>query len=299
MTDVAVAQTEPMVECGELYFRVLDYYFSVEVEDPVMRPYLLRVLGGFEVPPDPFERRLPPTPNMPPCYRIVPSDDADDRFDLLYGSDAMLTKETTAEVLNRVFWHVNNEAIRRTGSYLLVHAGVVCTDDGRAVVIPAAGGSGKSTLVAGLVRAGFGYLTDEAAAIDPVTGMVHPFPKALTVKPGSYDALPGLRPSGSPLEQHQWHVPAEELRPGAAVSTAANPTWVVGVNYSPPVDTVLTPRSRAETLYTLGQQTLNLHLYRHRALPILRRLTDVASGHFLTLSDLASGVAAVQELTAC
>ncbi len=45
-----------------------------------------------------------------------------------------------------------------------VHAGVVAID-GRAIVIPAASGTGKTTLTAACLHAGFDYLSDEALCV--------------------------------------------------------------------------------------------------------------------------------------
>ena len=67
-------------------------------------------------------------------------------------------------------------------SYLLLHAAAVERGD-RAVLLPAPSGSGKSTLSAGLVAAGFGYLTDDVCAIDLETARVRPYPKPITLGP--------------------------------------------------------------------------------------------------------------------
>jgi hypothetical protein len=67
-------------------------------------------------------------------------------------------------------------------SFLFVHAGAVALD-GRAIVIPGASFSGKTTLVAELVRAGAQYLSDEFTLIDD-DGLVHPYPKPLSIRSG-------------------------------------------------------------------------------------------------------------------
>jgi hypothetical protein len=68
--------------------------------------------------------------------------------------------------------------------HVFVHAGVVAVD-GHAIVLPGASLTGKSTLVAALVRAGASYFSDEFAVLD-ATGLVHPYPKPLSLRePGS------------------------------------------------------------------------------------------------------------------
>ena len=63
---------------------------------------------------------------------------------------------------------------------VFVHAGVVGWK-GRAIVIPGRSFTGKSTLVAGLVRHGATYYSDEYAVLDG-RGRVHPFPRALALR---------------------------------------------------------------------------------------------------------------------
>jgi len=64
-----------------------------------------------------------------------------------------------------------------------VHAGVVGWR-GRAVLVPGRSRSGKTTLVAELVRQGALYLSDEFAVLD-ARGRVHPFAKPLSIRGAS------------------------------------------------------------------------------------------------------------------
>jgi hypothetical protein len=78
---------------------------------------------------------------------------------------------------------------------VFVHAGVVARD-GHALLLPGTSWSGKTTLVAALVRSGATYFSDEFAVLDS-SGRVHPYPKPLSLRePGAYV---------------QVEVPAEEL----------------------------------------------------------------------------------------
>jgi hypothetical protein len=69
-----------------------------------------------------------------------------------------------------------------------VHAGVVA-HAGRAWVVPGTSGHGKTTLTAALVKAGFGYISDEVLAIDRVSHAVYPFRRPLAL---SHDVWPLL-----------------------------------------------------------------------------------------------------------
>jgi len=87
-------------------------------------------------------------------------------------------------------------APRRT----FVHAGVVGWR-GRAIVVPGRSRSGKTTLVAELVRAGASYLSDEFAILD-ARGRVHPFAKPLSVRGAGGCDRHVSRPSAADLGGH-------------------------------------------------------------------------------------------------
>src|SRR5215467_3981439 len=66
---------------------------------------------------------------------------------------------------------------------LFVHAGVVEWSN-KAIIVPGRSHSGKTTLVAELVRAGARFYSDEYAVLDK-DGRVHPFAKPLAVRDAS------------------------------------------------------------------------------------------------------------------
>ncbi len=103
------------------------------------------------------------------------------RFNLLYGDVERVGRTTDNEDILEIFEsdirrYVAGAARRRT----FVHAGVVGWR-GKAIVIPGLSMSGKTTLVAELVRAGATYYSDEYAVLDK-NGLVHPYPKALSLR---------------------------------------------------------------------------------------------------------------------
>jgi len=78
-----------------------------------------------------------------------------------------------------------------------VHAGAVGWR-GRAIVVPGRSRSGKTTLVAELVRAGASYLSDEFAVLD-ARGRVHPFAKPLSIRGAGGCDVHVRRPSAEEL----------------------------------------------------------------------------------------------------
>ena len=75
---------------------------------------------------------------------------------------------------------LRNFVVAHAKDKVFVHAGAVA-HRGRAIIIPGASFSGKSTLVAALVRAGADYYSDEHAVLDE-HGLVHPYARPLSIR---------------------------------------------------------------------------------------------------------------------
>lgn len=108
------------------------------------------------------------------------------RFNLLYGDHVRLARSEETDDVFDTFESDLRLTVAEFARYrVFVHAGVVGWK-GKAIVIPGRSYSGKSTLVAELVRAGATYYSDEFAVFDS-QGRVHPFKKALELRrPGEF-----------------------------------------------------------------------------------------------------------------
>ena len=103
------------------------------------------------------------------------------RFRLLYADHVRLARTLDAgELFERFEADLQLFVAATSERRVFVHAGVVGWK-GRAVVVPGRSFSGKTTLVAELVRAGATYYSDEFAVLDSA-GRVHPYPKPLAVR---------------------------------------------------------------------------------------------------------------------
>jgi hypothetical protein len=126
--------------------------------------------------------------------------------------------------------------------FAFVHAGVVDAG-GCGIVIPGRSYTGKSTLVAELVRLGATYVSDEYAVIDR-SGLVQPFAKPVSVRTDGEDQLGELVPVPAAL------VADHPVRVGLIVLTS----YVPGARWYPSV------RSRAEAALALLQNTVSARL---------------------------------------
>jgi hypothetical protein len=178
-----------------------------------------------------------------------------------------------------------------------IHAGGV-VQNGIGVALPADMESGKSTLTAGLVRAGFDYLSDEAVLLDWETLTVIPFPKPISLDPGSWHLFPELEPQ-APLppgyKDTQWQVPPSAIRPNG-LGGPCRINYFVFPKYAEDTATRLTPLRRAEATIELAKNTFRFNERSRRSLDALADAVRDADCFRLDIGDLETAVALVSEL---
>ncbi|HWQ34957.1 MAG TPA: hypothetical protein VNQ79_19085 [Blastocatellia bacterium] len=126
---------------------------------------------------------------LPPLWKPGSAAVVDRLFSLKVGNSALeLFEDFERAVRSRSLKTVLQAFETRLKMYVaemarrrvFVHAGVVGWQ-GRAIVIPGRSFSGKTSLVAALVRAGAVYYSDEYAVLD-LQGRVHPYPQPLAIR---------------------------------------------------------------------------------------------------------------------
>ncbi len=272
-------------------YRALEHTFEVATSDAAIRDYLAAVLGDLAAPGDGVT-----TASGYELSVRSPGAEGDRRAWVVRDHDkAVLATHWLDRALYTLLWHINAETIRRSAPhYPVVHAAAATYGD-VAVLLPAPPDAGKTTTVAGLVRAGFGYLTDEAAAIDPHTLRVQPYPKALSIDRGSWEVLADLRPAHHHQIEGQWQVPASSIRPDV-VADATRVRLVLLTSYEGGAATRLEPAHRAEMLLRLADSTFHFRDAPQRNLDVLARMLEDAACYRLVLGDLDEAVRLVGEL---
>ena len=200
---------------------------------------------------------------LPPGWR--PGDgDAAARFGLM--RDGAITRDG-AEVaraegegnpLIRLGSTVRHHMALLAPDHVFIHAGVVCAG-ATSIVIPGSSHSGKSTLVAELLRAGATYYSDEYAPVDR-KGMIAPYPKPLSIRGDGCDGLGALKPV--PEEQ----IAARPIAAGLVVVT----TYEAGATWRPEA------RTGAEGALALLRHTVAARPHPGRAMSVVSHLAREA-----------------------
>jgi hypothetical protein len=123
---------------------------------------------------------------LPPGWGAGDPDRAGARFELTASGDVIEDGRVLngavpgASPVERLESAVRAHVALNAPAHVFVHAGAV-VHHGRAMLIPGSSFSGKTTLVAALVARGAAYASDEFAVLD-ADGLVHPFPKPLSMR---------------------------------------------------------------------------------------------------------------------
>ena len=172
-----------------------------------------------------------------------------------------------------------------------IHAGVLdCA--GKAFMLVAPSGGGKSTTVWGLVHHGFRYLSDELGPIDLRTMTIHPYPRALTLKsrpPGSYPL-----PRGTLATSRGFHI-APDTMPGGIRADAAPLAAVFFLRHvADAPEPAVTSISPAEAVARLYANVLNALAHPEEGLDGAVRIVRQTACFELITADLAATCALVE-----
>lgn len=215
------------------------------------------------------------------------------RYDVWVDGEARFENRRAAELLPCLEWAINMQIIRTRNDFLQIHAATLSCDDG-AMILTAESGSGKSTTAAGLCTAGWQYMCDEFALIEPRTLEAHPLPKALCVKAGSFDAI---RAVGLSLHAERYYAKAFKGRvgyvaphdlPGGLAVQPKPVRWILLPQYVAGAEPTLEPIARAAAVLSLAKQCFNRHIYQQRAIDMLSEVVRHAECYRLISGDLTA-----------
>jgi HprK-related kinase A len=200
-------------------------------------------------------------------------------------------------------WGMNFLFAQRMGFHLLLHAGVV-EKDGRAVLMPALPGSGKSTLTAALVTRGFRLLSDEFGVVRHADGHLLPMVRPIALKNASIDVIGRHAPDAilGPRYPKTRKGTVAHLAPDARAVAgrfdAAPPALVVFPRYAAGVGLQLVPEPASRAFGRLAVNSFNYEMLGPVAFDAVARLVQSTRIYSLTYSDLDQAVGAIGDLLA-
>ena len=242
---------------------------------------------------------IPPAPSPEPAatFSVLPEPAG---LSLWRGGHRYAEASSPAAALLALFGEIAEFGYREQNWLAALHAAAI-HDGARALLLPALGGTGKTTLTAALLAAGYGYLSDDVAPLDAETLDVWPLPLPLRIKPGSVAVLRERYPELDTLPAYG--PPGQAVRllppPRFTLHAAKRRYPVAGLLFpddQPDAATTLQPLTPVESLHRLLAAEA---LFRRPLIPehIVRLLAwlEVTPAWRLTYPhDLTAAVAAIK-----
>lgn len=263
--------------------RGLDYRFGVRTDDDMLGRRIDALMAGL--------RDAGPVGHW---YALTRSASVQDAVDLTQDGHPVALGQRPDDAVGWLVWAVNRAAADASRRHLLFHAGAVQLarhgQEGCGVLLPGASGSGKSTLSAGLVRAGLGYLTDELVALDMTSGQLLPYPKPITVKSGSFEALRDVstadgRGGSDGQGDEEWHLAVGD-RGFGRVGEPCVPRFIVLPRYEPGARTRLERLTETRAFLELALHAINFSDHGDAGTEALGALVAGSECAVITMSDL-------------
>ncbi|QKS00170.1 HprK-related kinase A [Sphingomonas sp. CL5.1] len=181
--------------------------------------------------------------------------------------------------------------------FLLLHAATV-EREGRAIVLTGESGAGKSTLAALLSARGWRLMGDEFALLDPDTGLLHAFPRLVSLKNAAIDvvraALPDARfgplLAGTPKGDIRHLVPGEAAL--ATMDRPARPVRLIFPRYGFAADA--RPVGAGEAFVRLTQASTNYVALGEQGFDALTRFVRDVPAIALDYPHAESAIAAIE-----
>ncbi|WP_279338281.1 HprK-related kinase A [Solimicrobium silvestre] len=195
-------------------------------------------------------------------------------------------------------WCVSNHA----HTYLMIHAAVV-EKGGRAAILPAPPGSGKSTLCAALINRGWRLLSDELTLIRLNDGLIESFPRPVSLKNGSIEVIKRYVPSAifSPVVKDTIKGTVAHMKPSTdSVQRGQEPAraaWIIFPKFTVGAETRLEEIPSARAFMRVADNSFNYGLLGQQGFQALAQLIDHSQAFDFSYSELDEAMQVFDNLT--
>lgn len=200
-------------------------------------------------------------------------------------------------------WSLNWCVSSRAHDYLILHAAVL-ERHGRAVILPAPPGSGKSTLCAALVASGWRLLSDELTMVRLADGLVEPLPRPISLKNQSIEVIRAWAPQlvFSRSVHHTTKGTVAHVKPPAdsvaRAHEAVRAAWIVFPQYAADAPATLEAMAPARAFMQVADNGFNYGLLGRAGFDALGRLMAGAASYQFRYSVLDEAIATFERLAA-
>lgn len=288
--DMAPADVSAQLRSGGLRLNVPPFVVNIRSDIPVVREGLMALYDRHWV--------LPPNEGFSDFHVAVKARRGWGRAKCVFQMDGV--EPFTPLALNEAFafleWGLNWCVTSQCHQWITLHAAVL-ERGGRAVLLPAPPGSGKSTLCAALMMDGWRLLSDEMVLLDPQTLQVTPSARPISLKNRSIDLMKARAPHArfgpvahDTLKGTVCHMGVSDHSLSQAEKTA-NPAWVVFPKYQSGAGLTVTPRGQASAMADLFANCFNHQVHGREGFRAMARLMAQVAAYDLVYDNLDAALA--------
>ena len=224
----------------------------------------------------------------------------DTGYSLYKNSEKIHSPGSENDLIVQALWEIIEIGCRLPGRLMTVHGGAVAKDD-TCCILAGAGGSGKTTLTAGLVASGFMLVADDVIPVASGNGQLAPVPMSMCIKKGSWTVLDYLYPEANQFPVYQrfgktvrFYPPPSAAVPDTTCRFLANA--VLFPSYSPSGTPQITPMAPDEILEKLVQTRSIIDSWTPEKLKGVSAWVSGLKGYRVAYPDLHSAMNLVQQL---
>ena len=198
-------------------------------------------------------------------------------------------------------WGLNWGIAMQAHQYLMLHSAVV-ERSGRALLLPAWPGSGKSTLCAALVNRGWRLFSDEFGLVRLGDGYLIPLPRPMPLKNRSIDVIREFAPDaelGPSFHGTRKGTVAHLASPAVSVekyNVPAPPGWLVFPRYRSGAPLRLETIPKQQAFIKLANNSFNYQLLGLQGFQSVTRLVRDCDSYILSYSNLDEAIDALNRL---
>ena len=193
-------------------------------------------------------------------------------------------------------WGMNWCVANHCHQYLVIHAAVI-ERKGFAAILPAPPGSGKSTLCAALIHAGWRLCSDELTVLDPADGTVVALARPVSLKNASIEVIGAFAPQalfGSEVPDTK-KGRVSHLKPPTDsvenVGTRAKPRWVIFPQWQAGAALEIGAQPKSHAFIQLAENAFNYSMLGETGFELLGRVIDASDCLSLRYSRLDEAIA--------
>ena len=198
-------------------------------------------------------------------------------------------------------WGLNWCIAMQAHQYLMFHSAVL-ERNGKAILLPAEPGSGKSTLCAALMLKGWRLLSDEFGLYRPESGLIEALPRPIPLKNESIGIIRAYSKDAvlGPVFKKTRKGDVAHLQPTRvsllASDQPARPAFVVFPRYIAGAREMLHPFAKGRAFLKLSSNAFNYRLQGARGFDAVASLVDSCDTYYLEFSNLKRAVDRLRKL---